>query len=106
MLIITEYVHIFLYCAGIIFYQMAFGVSPYEIQNETDFGFRCISRNNIKKLLTKLNLVQYVNNKMISLLNYMLNTDENTRFNTSQVLNHAYFAAYYKKYYDRVFSQK
>ena len=85
---------------------MIFGITPYDLQHEADFGYRCILKNNIKMFLDKHKLTQYTNSTMISLLNCMLNVDDNQRFNTYQVLQHQYFTKYLKKYSKKLFSQK
>eukprot|EP01084_Bolivina_argentea_P157643 274693_1 len=77
---------------GILLFYMNTGIHPYQYPDyDTDFGYQCIVDKDILKYVEMKNLSSFVGSKLSKLLNGLLDQNEETRFDSVQILQSKYF---------------
>ena len=83
---------------GMILYQLATGLEPYQTQDIKDDAFHKVKHSKIIELLTMQDRLKYVNQKMVSLISGLLSVRENERFDCCTIIEHEWLNLYYSKY--------
>ena len=102
-----------IWAMGMILYECVIGKPLYKRRNidiidgkydktKVGSGYWSIEQKQITLFLAMNGLTKYVNKKILSLLNGLLDIDENKRFNSMEILKHEWFKCYYKSYKQRI----
>ena len=94
-----------IWALGMMIFEVSVGRAPYimpEFNPKPGSGYWAIQNKQIKNYLSMHNLNKFINNKMLSLLNGLLDIDEDCRYKTSNILQHPWFKSYYNRYKQRI----
>eukprot|EP01084_Bolivina_argentea_P050443 92748_1 len=91
-----------LWSLGMVFYFCCFGEYPYKYIEETEFNepiigtpYCAVYTNQLSKWLRINHLMCFINNEMVSLLNGLLDVNEDNRYTSKHVIKHTWFNEYY-----------
>ena len=88
---------------GIILYYMLIGCMHIDTyNNRKGSGFYAIQNKKLKEWLRMNNLIKFVNPVILSLIEGLLNINENDRFDLKMCIKHKWFKTYMNKYQDRL----
>lgn len=94
------------YSMGVILYEMLMGLKPYSSPNpDKDNAYLALQKKELQNYLINNGLSKHVYRSTLSLLEGLIEIDEEERFDTQQILTHEWFKHYYKRYKMRI-SQK
>lgn len=82
---------------GIVFFSMMIGAMPYSTPDvSTDRAYKHLCNGELYPLLKVWNCLQFVSKATLDLMQNMLNSDEQERFDMEQILKHEWFDKYAK----------
>merc|ERR1712130_684985 len=83
---------------GIILYELALGSEPYKLPNVKDPHFYKVKHQKLMESISINGKTNYVNKKMVSLMESLLTFREHERINSCDLLCDQWTAQYYKRY--------
>jgi len=84
---------------GMILFQLSCGQPLCMLPDEDeDFGFRLLCKDELQHFLEIRHLKKYVSNKMLRVVRRLLEVDEKQRFSAADLLKCDWFTCYYQRY--------
>eukprot|EP01083_Nonionella_stella_P000708 2010_1 len=90
------------YSLGVIMFQMLTGTNPYDFPSDADDGYLALKSKELQNYLATHGLNASFKKEIVSLVEGLMNIDEEERMDTRQILTHEWFKHYYSRYKLRI----
>ena len=91
------------YSLGVILYEMLIGSKPYSLPNpDKDNGYLALQKKELQNYLINNGFSKHVYRSTLSLLEGLIEIDEEERFGTEDIIKHEWFKHYYLRYKLRI----